>query len=76
MPFERHHINLLRNRLNETPKHLIAVTGPRQISKSTLVQQAITGHSVTFITADQPIDSFVSDNVAPTINNLPGFMVR
>jgi predicted PilT family ATPase len=35
---------MLEARLNEAPQFMIVVAGPRQIGKSTLVRQALSGH--------------------------------
>lgn len=53
--FERQHIEVLRDRLRETPRYLIVVSGPRQVGKSTLVRQALAGCPQShFVAADQP----------------------
>ncbi len=39
--FHRAHVDTLVDRLNEHPHHIIAVFGPRQTGKTTLVQQAL-----------------------------------
>jgi uncharacterized protein len=39
--YSRHQISTLRQRLQETPKFMIAVTGPRQVGKTTLVKQVL-----------------------------------
>ncbi|MFH0780343.1 MAG: AAA family ATPase [Pseudomonadota bacterium] len=55
MLFERNQIKLLRQRLEESPRFLIVVTGPRQIGKTTLVRQALSRYPSTFVAADQPL---------------------
>ncbi len=57
--FERPPIAILRRRLEEQPTFMIVVAGPRQIGKSTMVRQALTGRSAAFIAVDQPITSAV-----------------
>ncbi|MEQ9107579.1 MAG: ATP-binding protein [Limnobacter sp.] len=39
--YSRHQISTLRQRLRETPKFMIAVTGPRQVGKTTMVNQVL-----------------------------------
>lgn len=39
--YSRHQISTLRQRLQETPKFMIAVTGPRQVGKTTMVNQVL-----------------------------------
>ena len=62
MSFERQHSQTLRHRLNEPPTFMIVVAGPRQVGKSTLVRQVLTGRPATFVAVDQPlvepVDSF------------------
>lgn len=55
MSFERSHIHLLRQRLEEPPRFILFVGGPRQIGKSTLVRQALAGRSSTYVATDQPV---------------------
>ena len=40
-PFERIQVRTLRDRLSETPSRIIALFGPRQTGKTTIVQQAL-----------------------------------
>ena len=58
-PFHRKQLTQLLERLNEVPKTLIYVTGPRQVGKTTLVHAALRqlmqkGWLSTFISIDQP----------------------
>jgi len=39
--YQRHHVSILLSRLQERPKRLIVVSGPRQTGKTTLVKQAL-----------------------------------
>ena len=39
--FERQHVSDLRNRLAEPRRTIIALTGPRQVGKTTIVRQAL-----------------------------------
>ena len=48
MSFERSQINVLRQRLSEPPRFMIVVAGPRQVGKTTLVRQALSGHPQVF----------------------------
>lgn len=57
MAFERNQINILRQRLGESPRFMIVVAGPRQVGKSTLVRQALAAYrnQSDFVAADQPL---------------------
>jgi uncharacterized protein len=57
--YSRPVLKVLKERLEETPRRMVVVAGPRQIGKSTLVKQALNGRSATFISADQPISAYV-----------------
>lgn len=59
MLFERRQINILRQRLNESPRFMIVVAGPRQVGKTTMVRQAIPPARSTFVAVDQPVPSVV-----------------
>ncbi len=74
MAFERSQINLLRQRLGESPRFMIVVAGPRQIGKTTLVRQAISASQerAKFVSADQPIPDLAdpfgqNDNRSATV---------
>ena len=54
--FQRPILQTLQQRLQETPRRMIVVAGPRQIGKSTLVSQALDGKFASFIATDQPDD--------------------
>jgi predicted AAA+ superfamily ATPase len=54
MPYNRPHLKTLEARLDEPPKFMIVVAGPRQIGKSTMVRQALAGRPSTFEATDQP----------------------
>lgn len=47
--FERKEVDVLRQRLNEPRRFIQAITGPRQIGKSTVVRQALVGAQVPVI---------------------------
>lgn len=56
-PYQRQEVRILLDRLSEPPRFLIFVAGPRQVGKTTLVQDALSqyGHSnYHFIPVDQP----------------------
>lgn len=78
MAFERHHIHTLRRRLDESPTFMVVIAGPRQIGKSTLVRQALTGRPASFVAADQPLperaDPFSGSrmNAGPSTQIIPG----
>ena len=40
-PYQRPQVNTLRQRLNEAPHHIVALFGPRQTGKTTIVKQAL-----------------------------------
>ncbi|MES9905744.1 MAG: hypothetical protein ABW168_24120 [Sedimenticola sp.] len=45
MDFERNEIKVLRRRLDEVPRFMIVVAGPRQVGKTTMVRQALAAFS-------------------------------
>lgn len=45
-PYERKHVAVIRQRLSEPRSTIIAITGPRQVGKTTLVRQALQGAQV------------------------------
>ena len=53
MPYNRPHLKSLEARLEEPPKFMVFVGGPRQIGKSTMVRQALGGRPSTFEATDQ-----------------------
>ena len=57
MSYSRPHLKKLVARLNEPPKFMIVVAGPRQIGKSTLVRQALSGRPSSFEATDKPIST-------------------
>lgn len=59
MTFERHHIHILRQRLDESPTFMVVIAGPRQIGKSTLVRQVLVGRPASFVAVDQPLPELV-----------------
>ena len=72
--YSRPHLKTLETRLNEPPKFMIAIAGPRQIGKSTKVRQALAGRPSTFEATDQSVtttDNPFSDT-ASTIQAEPG----
>ena len=57
MSFERSQINILKQRLTESPRYMIIVAGPRQVGKSTMVRQALSDFRdcSSFVAVDQPL---------------------
>lgn len=53
--YERHQIISLRERLDEPPKLMTVVSGPRQVGKSTLVRQALGQGRSLFAATDHPL---------------------
>ena len=53
MQYNRPHLKSLEARLEEPPKFMVVVGGPRQIGKSTMVRQALGGRPSTFEATDQ-----------------------
>lgn len=76
MTYERRHATTLRQRLNEPPTFMIVVAGPRQVGKSTLVRQVLTGRPATFVAVDQPlaeaVDPFSAQEVVFSALSVPG----
>ena len=68
--YSRPHLKTLEARLDEPPRFMIVVAGPRQIGKSTMVRQAIAHRPSTFEATDQSatnaIDPF-SDAASATL---------
>ncbi len=63
MPYQRHEIKYIIERLSEFPRFLIIVAGPRQVGKTTLVRQALSGYPkerASFIPVDRPDAPFIS----------------
>ena len=61
--YERAHVKTLLDRLNEPVNRIIAVFGPRQTGKSTIVQQSLRRYSLphSYLAVDQP-DSVIRDS--------------
>ena len=57
MNFQRSHVQALQSRLQETPRFITIVAGPRQVGKTTLVRQAIADVKHQFISIDSPGES-------------------
>ena len=55
--YRRSEVTDVIRRLKEPPRHIIAVFGPRQTGKTTLVQQALSSSNLnhTYLSADEPI---------------------
>ncbi len=71
--FSRPHLKTLKARLDEPPRFMIVVAGPRQIGKSTMIRQALVGRPSTFEATDQPLDPF--RDTASSIQPEPGAKV-
>jgi len=78
MTFERKQINTLHERLQELPKFMVVVAGPRQVGKTTLVKQALIQYrgESRFIATDDPVpetlDPFGSQGILAPTQRLPG----
>jgi len=64
--YVRHHVTQVRQRLEEPRRTIVAITGPRQVGKTTIVRQALEGAQVPVIyrTADGILagsQSWISD---------------
>ncbi len=57
--YQRPEVNDVIRKLKEPPRHIVAVFGPRQTGKTTLVQQALSSSNLnyTYLSADEPIPS-------------------
>ena len=76
MIFRRKQINMLHQRLDEQPRFMIVVAGPRQIGKTTMVKQALSAYPSTFVATDQPCPRrsihFADQSSGVSANILPG----
>ncbi len=72
--YSRQQINILQARLNEPPRFMIIVAGPRQVGKSTLVRQALAHRPSTSVAADQPVPyrANLFDETASSYQQEPG----
>lgn len=52
MSFQRLHVQTLKTRLQEVPRFITIVAGPRQVGKTTLVRQAIEDRAHRFVSVD------------------------
>jgi predicted AAA+ superfamily ATPase len=57
--FKRRYASILEKRLDEVPLHIVAVSGPRQVGKTTLVRQVLAGRHATYVAGDQPSEGSV-----------------
>ena len=64
--FERDIKAILVSRLREEPRKLIIVTGPRQVGKTTMVQQALAEFRGRFVSTDEPISTFAEMGIPST----------
>lgn len=53
--YSRPHLQILDARLDEPPRFMIVVAGPRQVGKSTLVRCALLNRPGTYVATDQPL---------------------
>ena len=62
--FKRPQFSTLLSRLNEKPRHIIYVSGPRQVGKTTLVSQTLSNQALPFqfVSTDEP------DSIENTFN--------
>ena len=65
--FKRAHVETLVSRLHEQPYHLIAVFGPRQSGKTTIVQQALQTMDRPSVLV--PFDNRIAPKIQPTIDD-------
>lgn len=56
MAYQRNEVASLGTRLDESPRHIIIVAGPRQVGKTTLVKHALRDHPNLYVAVDQPAD--------------------
>ena len=52
MPFQRSQVQVLQHRLQEVPRFITIIAGPRQVGKTTLVRQAISEIKHWFVSVD------------------------
>lgn len=70
--YQRHQSSTLHERLNEAPRLLVIVAGPRQVGKTTMVHDVLANYPperYTFIAVDSPEESplaTISETTAPT----------
>ena len=71
-PFQRSQVTTLVNRLAESPRQLIAVFGPRQTGKSTIVRQALQqiAQTSTYLSVDEPDSPFNLGSPEPLTEQL------
>ena len=69
MSYQRKQARLLRHRLSEPPGFIQIIAGPRQVGKSTLVRQVISGENSNYVAADN-IEGHPSDHAAAA--TIPG----
>lgn len=70
MAFERSQIHILRQRLDELPRFMIVVVGPRQVGKTFLVRQVLSVYPSTFVAADQILPEVIDPFGGQTSNSL------
>ncbi len=71
--FDRTHLTTLQSRLDELPRFIQVISGPRQIGKSTLVRSALINRHSSFVAADEAFSQEFDDFLAPTQSlQIPG----
>lgn len=74
-PFRRSQVSVLNRRLHETPRWIVAVFGPRQTGKTTIVRQAleVSGLKHTYLPVDAPDTRTLrlpsTDSTAPSVRD-------
>lgn len=66
MAFHRDQVQLLQDRLAETPLFITIVAGPRQVGKTTLVRQALEPYAHRFISVDPSGEAQETGYAAPS----------
>ncbi len=70
-PFERSSVATLTSRLSESPSRLIAIFGPRQTGKTTMVHQALarTDRPSQYLAVDEPAPSTPGISVVTSLED-------
>ncbi len=70
MNYQRGHVQLLQKRLQEIPRFITIVAGPRQVGKTTLVRQAVGQIEHLFMSVDPSGESL------PMLRNVPALALQ
>lgn len=75
-PFERQLLSTLLNRLEESPQRLILIAGPRQVGKTTLIEQAQArlGRNLLLVPVDEPGSRYLPASTTPPDSPARGFV--